>query len=166
MSSRGAWSSNELQGPNYMTEYHDSSSVMAARLPNKFSWIIFFHLMLISLEFIRKGHSKSVLIYGMAWWKAGDKPLPELMMTYFTNAYGYHYFHLCIFLQTLAPVLFTDKFSYIFMTNWGTLLWISVRRFLYWILQTEMFLISSCSSLCPIHLSDQQFYCLLRCDLY
>ena len=50
-----------------MTEYQDSSSVMAARLPNKCSCIIFFHLMLISLEFIRKGHNKSVLIYGMAW---------------------------------------------------------------------------------------------------
>ena len=165
MSSRGAWSSNELQGLNYMTEYQDSSSVMAARLPNKFSCIIFFIWCLFHWSlFVRVTISH---YWFMEWLgETGDKPLPELMMTHFTNAYGYHYFHLCILLQTLAPVLFTDKFSYIFMTNWGTLLWISVRRFLYWILHTEMFLISSCSSLCPIHPSDQQFYCLLRCDLY
>ena len=46
----------------------------------------------ISLKFVRKGpiDSKSSLFQVMAWRRAGDKPLPEPMMTQFTEAYMRH----------------------------------------------------------------------------
>ena len=46
----------------------------------------------ISLKFVRKSpiDNKSALVQVMAWRQTGDKPLPEPMMTQFTNAYMQH----------------------------------------------------------------------------
>ena len=46
----------------------------------------------ISLKFIPKGPTDNIsaLVQVMAWCRAGDKPLPEPMMTLFTNAYIRH----------------------------------------------------------------------------
>ena len=42
-----------------------------------------------SLSFVPKGSidDKSALVRVMAWRRTGDKPLPEAMMTQFTDAY-------------------------------------------------------------------------------
>ena len=47
----------------------------------------------ISLKFVPNGSidNKPVLVQVMAWHRAGDKPLPELMLTQFTAAYMQHY---------------------------------------------------------------------------
>ena len=47
----------------------------------------------ISLEFVHKGlvNNKSALVQSMTWRQAGDKPLPELMLTGLTDAYMRHY---------------------------------------------------------------------------
>ena len=44
---------------------------------------------LISLKFVPKGpiDNKAALVQIMAWRRTGDKPLPELMLTQFTDAY-------------------------------------------------------------------------------
>ena len=49
-------------------------------------------LIQISLEFVSRGSndSKSALVQVMAWRQIGDKPLPEQMMTQFTDAYMQH----------------------------------------------------------------------------
>ena len=46
----------------------------------------------ISLKFIPRSpiDNKSVLVQVMAWRRTGDKPLPETMMTQFTDAYMRH----------------------------------------------------------------------------
>ena len=46
----------------------------------------------ISLKFIPKGHIdyKSALVQVMAWHRTGEKPLPESMLTQFTDAYIRH----------------------------------------------------------------------------
>ena len=46
----------------------------------------------ISLKFVPKGpiDNKSALIQVMAWRQTGDKPLPEPMLTQFTDAYTRH----------------------------------------------------------------------------
>ena len=46
----------------------------------------------ISLEFIPKGQIdyKSALVQVMAWHRTGEKPLPESMLTQFTDAYIRH----------------------------------------------------------------------------
>ena len=46
----------------------------------------------ISLEFVPKGpiDSKAALVQVMVWRGAGDKPLPESMLSQFTNAYMRH----------------------------------------------------------------------------
>ena len=43
----------------------------------------------ISLKFVSKGpiDNKSALVQVMAWRRTGDKPLPEPMMSQFTDAY-------------------------------------------------------------------------------
>ena len=43
----------------------------------------------ISLKFVPKGliNNKSALAQAVAWRRTGDKPLPEPMLTQFTNAY-------------------------------------------------------------------------------
>ena len=47
----------------------------------------------ISLMFVHKGliNNKSALVQAMAWRRAGDKPLPELMLTRLTDAHMRHY---------------------------------------------------------------------------
>ena len=47
----------------------------------------------ILLKFIPKGpiDNKSALVQVMAWRRTGDKPLPEPMLTQFTDAYMWHY---------------------------------------------------------------------------
>ena len=47
----------------------------------------------ISLKFIPKGpiDYKSVLVQVMAWHRTGEKPLPESMLTQFTDAYIRHW---------------------------------------------------------------------------
>ena len=44
-------------------------------------------LVQISLNFVPKGLIDNKLVQVMAWHQTGDKPLPELMMTQFTDAY-------------------------------------------------------------------------------
>ena len=46
----------------------------------------------ISLKFVPRGliDNKSALVQIMAWRRTGDKPLPEPMLTQFTNAYVRH----------------------------------------------------------------------------
>ena len=46
----------------------------------------------ISLKFVPKGtvNNKSALVQVMAWHCTGDKPLPEAMLTQFTDAYMRH----------------------------------------------------------------------------
>ena len=46
----------------------------------------------ISLKFVPKGpiDNKSALAQVMAWRRTGDKPLPEPMLTQFTDAYMRH----------------------------------------------------------------------------
>ena len=46
----------------------------------------------ISLKFFPKGliNNKSALVEVMAWHLTGDKPLPEQMLTEFTDAYMQH----------------------------------------------------------------------------
>ena len=34
--------------------------------------------------------NKSALVQAMAWWRNGDKPLPEPMLTQFPDAYMWH----------------------------------------------------------------------------
>ena len=50
----------------------------------------FWILILISLKFVLKipNDNKPALVQVMAWRQAGDKPLPEAMLTLFTDAYG------------------------------------------------------------------------------
>ena len=45
-----------------------------------------------SLKFVPKGpiDNKSALVQVMAWRRTGDKPLPEPMLTHFTDAYMRH----------------------------------------------------------------------------
>ena len=47
----------------------------------------------ISLKFIPRSpiDNKPALVRVMAWRRIGDKPLPELMMTQFTDAYMRYY---------------------------------------------------------------------------
>ena len=49
-------------------------------------------LILISLKFEPKDpiDNKSALVQVMAWCRIGDKPLPEAMMTQFTDTYMRH----------------------------------------------------------------------------
>ena len=46
----------------------------------------------ISLKFVPTGpvDNKSILVQQMAWHPPGDKPLPEPMLTQFTDAYMRH----------------------------------------------------------------------------
>ena len=46
----------------------------------------------ISLKFVIKSpiYKKSALVLVMAWRRTGDTPLPEAMMTQFTDAYMRH----------------------------------------------------------------------------
>ena len=46
----------------------------------------------ISLKFVLKSpiYNKSALVLVMAWLRTGDKPLPEAMLTQFTDAYMRH----------------------------------------------------------------------------
>ena len=46
----------------------------------------------ISLKFIPKGpiDNKSALVQVVAWHRTGEKPLPESMLTQFTDAYIRH----------------------------------------------------------------------------
>ena len=52
----------------------------------------FFILIQISLKFVPKGpnDNKSALVQVMAWRRTGDKPLPEPILTEFTDAYMPH----------------------------------------------------------------------------
>ena len=49
-------------------------------------------LIQISLKFVPRGQidNKSALVQVMVWRRTGDKPLPEAMMTQFTDAYMRH----------------------------------------------------------------------------
>ena len=56
-----------------------------------FSWMKSV-LIRISLKFVPKGpiDNKSALVQVMAWRRTGDKPLPEPILTQFTDAYMRH----------------------------------------------------------------------------
>ena len=47
---------------------------------------------MISLKFVPRvpNDNKSTLVQVMAWRRTGDKPLPDLMLTQFTDAYMRH----------------------------------------------------------------------------
>ena len=49
-------------------------------------------LIQISLKFVPRGpiDNNPALVQVMAWRRTGDKPLPELMLTQFTDAYMRH----------------------------------------------------------------------------
>ena len=51
-----------------------------------------FYLFRISLKFLLKGpiDNKLALVRVMGWHRTGDKPLPEPMITHFTDAYTRH----------------------------------------------------------------------------
>ena len=55
---------------------------------NECAWIS----ITISLKFVPKGpiDYKSALVQVVAWHRTGEKPLPESMLTQFTNAYIRH----------------------------------------------------------------------------
>ena len=70
---------------------------MAAILADNNFKCIFFDekfciLIQISLKFVPKGpiDNKRALVQVMAWRRTGDKPLPEPMLTQFTDAYMRH----------------------------------------------------------------------------
>ena len=46
----------------------------------------------ISLKFVPMSpiDNKPALVQVMAWWRTGDKPLPETMLTQFTDTYMQH----------------------------------------------------------------------------
>ena len=52
----------------------------------------FFIFTRLSLKFVPKGSidKKTALVQVMAWRRTGDKPLPEPMLTQFTDAYMRH----------------------------------------------------------------------------
>ena len=52
----------------------------------------FYTLIQISLNFVSKGplDNKAILVQVMAWPQTGDKPLPEPLLTQFTDAYMRH----------------------------------------------------------------------------
>ena len=49
-------------------------------------------MIFISLKFVLRSpiDNKPALVQVMAWRQTGDKPLPELMLTQFTDAYMRH----------------------------------------------------------------------------
>ena len=52
----------------------------------------FYILIQISLKFVPKGpiDNMAALVQLMAWCRTGDKPLPDSMLTQFTDAYMGH----------------------------------------------------------------------------
>ena len=50
-------------------------------------------LIQISMQFVPGSHinNKPALVQLMAWQRTGDKPLPEWMLTQFTDAYMQHW---------------------------------------------------------------------------
>ena len=44
----------------------------------------------ISLKFVPRIDDKPALVQVIAWRRTGDKPLPEPMLTQFTDAYMWH----------------------------------------------------------------------------
>ena len=73
--------------------------------------------MQISLKFVPYGpiDNKSALVQVMAWRRTGDKPLPEAMMTQFTDAY------ICDtrgrWVNQIKPQKSTNSFNYITREN-------------------------------------------------
>ena len=77
--------------------YHLPLDNMAAILANDIFKCIFLNenvriSIKISLKFVSKGSidNKPALVLVMAWHRTGDKPLPEAMLTQFTDAYMGH----------------------------------------------------------------------------
>ena len=91
-----------LQGPhpayarlnvNFGTWTHLPLNKMATIIAdNIFKYIFLNEIVRISLKFVPKGpiDNKSALVQVMAWRRTGDKPLPEPMLTQFTDAYMRH----------------------------------------------------------------------------
>ena len=70
---------------------------MATVLADEIFKLIFFNRNIrisiqISLKYVPEGlfDNSSALVQAMAWRRAGDKSLPESMMTQFTDAYMQH----------------------------------------------------------------------------
>ena len=59
---------------------------------NIFKYLFMSTLIRISLRFVPKGSidNKSTLVQVMAWRQRGDKPLPEPVLTQFSDAYMRH----------------------------------------------------------------------------
>ena len=69
------------------------AAISQTTLSSAFLWMKrFFISIRISLKFVPKGpiDNKAALVQVMAWSWTGDKPLPEPMLTQFTNAYMRH----------------------------------------------------------------------------
>ena len=68
------------------------ATISQTTISNAFWRMKSFVLIRISLKFIPKGpiDNKPALCQLMAWRRTGDKPLPEPMMAYFTEAYMRH----------------------------------------------------------------------------
>ena len=69
------------------------ADILQKTLSNAFLWMkSFFISIQISLKFVPKGSidNKAVFVQVMAWRRKGDKPLPESMLTQFTDAYMRH----------------------------------------------------------------------------
>ena len=64
------------------------AAIMQTALSNAFDAWNFFITIRISLKFVLKGpiHNKAALVQVMAWRWTGDKPLPEPMLTQFTDS--------------------------------------------------------------------------------
>ena len=65
-----------------------AGSIFKCNFRNEKFWI----LIKLSLKFAPKGpiDNKAVLVQVMAWHQAGNKPLPEPMLTQFTDTYMRH----------------------------------------------------------------------------
>ena len=62
--------------------------ILQTTFRNSFSW-----LKIIVFWIHKSQNDKSALVQGMAWCRAGDKPLPELMMPQYTDTYvHFNYF--------------------------------------------------------------------------
>ena len=102
---------------------HLSLDKMAAILADDiFKWIFLNEndriLIRISLKYIPRNpiHNKPALVQVMGWCRTGDKPLPELMMTQFTDAYKRHYRGRLVKLPTIHSAVIQHKQTLVFVT--------------------------------------------------
>ena len=77
-------------------------------LTNFHEWkVSYFDTNFTSYNFVPKGptDNKSVLVLKMAWHWTGDKPLPEPMLTQFTDPYMWHHGEMSWWLQHITSLV-------------------------------------------------------------